>query len=361
MSNNASLSAAKRRRGGVPPPMSQPPGGGGGGPPNGPMMGGGGGPGNLPPGLPPNFRQLPPQVQQQMIRQLQQRNMAQAAHTAGPPAPMGANKPNTPVNNSFNAPGGIPPRAGDTNGPYMVNSVLHNRATIEVNGLHIRDLPMTSTGLPCLPSGAPLPPNVLFKLHHDELLNQDASLNEYSNKLQLLTNRVDKIDRMGSGGGANGNSDANTSYENDSKANISYDTIIDNGDFISRVVDNILTNTNLSEIINQIEPLQKENESLRSLLNSQQTTLNELSGLVMKLINNGLPTYGTKVSNTTTLNEYESVGLNMESYENGDMSGSVYNSEEVTTGTIGEAEGEGQPAEAEVEEDEDAGDDSIES
>jgi hypothetical protein len=166
---------------------------------------------------------------------------------------------------------------------------------------------------------------------------------------------------MGSGGGANGNSDANTSYENDSKANISYDTIIDNGDFISRVVDNILTNTNLSEIINQIEPLQKENESLRSLLNSQQTTLNELSGLVMKLINNGLPTYGTKVSNTTTLNEYESVGLNMESYENGDMSGSVYNSEEVTTGTIGEAEGEGQPAEAEVEEDEDAGDDSIES
>ena len=78
MSNNASLSAAKRRRGGVPPPMSQPPGGGG------------GGPGNLPPGLPPNFRQLPPQVQQQMIRQLQQRNMAQAAHAAGPPAPMAA-------------------------------------------------------------------------------------------------------------------------------------------------------------------------------------------------------------------------------------------------------------------------------
>ena len=366
MSNNASLSAAKRRRGGVPPPMSQPPGGGG-GPPNGPMMGGGGGgPGNLPPGLPPNFRQLPPQVQQQMIRQLQQRNMAQAAHAAGPPAPMAANKPNTPVNNSFNAPGGVPPRTGDTSGPYMVNSVLHNRATIEVNGLHIRDLPMTSTGLPCLPSGAPLPPNVLFKLHHDELLNQDATLNEYSNKLQLLTNRVDKIDRMGgggggSGGGGNGNSN--------SDANISYDTIIDNGDFISRVVDNILTNTNLSEIINQIEPLQKENESLRSLLNSQQTTLNELSGLVMKLINNGLPTYGTTVSNSSTLNGYDnsnefgSVGLNMETYETGDMSGSVYNSEEVTTGTVGEGEGDGQQAEAEAEgeEDEDAGDDSIES
>ena len=59
----------------------------------------------------------------------------------------------------------------------------------------------------------------------------------------------------------------------------------------------ILTNTNLSDIINQIEPLQKENEALRGLLNSQQTTLNELSGLVMKLLNNGLPTYGSNNAN----------------------------------------------------------------
>ena len=51
-----------------------------------------------------------------------------------------------------------------------------------VNGIHIRDLPISSAGLPCLPSGAALPPNVLFKLHHDELLNMDAILNEHSNK-----------------------------------------------------------------------------------------------------------------------------------------------------------------------------------
>ena len=67
--------------------------------------------------------------------------------------------------------------------------------------------------------------------------------------------------------------------------------IVNNSDFITKILDNILTNTNLSDIINQIEPLQKENESLRSLLNSQQTTLNELSGLVMKLLANGLPSY----------------------------------------------------------------------
>jgi hypothetical protein len=59
----------------------------------------------------------------------------------------------------------------------------------------------------------------------------------------------------------------------------------------------------LSDIINQIEPLQKENESLRALLNSQQTTLNELSGLVMKLLSNGLPSYSSYSNNENTLTD----------------------------------------------------------
>lgn len=280
MSNNASLSAAKRRRGGGPPPsplLSNPPG-----------QGGGGG-GNLPPGLPPNFRQLPPQVQQQMLRQMQQRGPPPSSqpHNQGiAPSPrintpIQAHAP-TPVH--LNKQMSIPPNAmggsiGGANGPYSVNSVIHNRATVEVSGLHIRDLPMTSTGLPCLPSGAPLPPNVLFKLHHDELLNQDATLNEYSNRLQMLTNRVDRIDKAGDGEGGAAMS----------TTDISYESIIEDSNFISKVVDNILTNTNLSDIINQIEPLQKENEALRVLLNSQQKTLNELSGLVMKLLTKGVP------------------------------------------------------------------------
>jgi hypothetical protein len=170
------------------------------------------------------------------------------------------------------------------NGPYVVNSVLHNRAISEVDGIHIRDLPMSSAGLPCLPSGAALPPNILFKLHHDELLNQDATINEYSNLLQMLTNRVDKIER----GGASAPSSSSNSV---SQENTSTDmnSLAGNTDFIAKVLDNILTNTNLSDIINQIEPLQKENESLRALIHSQQATLNELSTLVMKLINGSLP------------------------------------------------------------------------
>jgi len=286
MSNSASISAAKKRRGGVP----------GMGP--GPGQGQGQGM-SLPPGLPPNFRQLPPQIQQQLFQQLQQRAAAAAAAAAksGPPPPQQHSMPPAPQQTRIPTPG---PGNNTINvaGPYTVNPVIHNRAMAEVDGIHIRDLPISSSGLPCLPSGAALPPNVLFKLHHDELLNMDAVLNEHSNRIQMLANRIDK------GPHSNGNTGSGSGSDNGNKksdnGDFSYDTLVNNTDFITKLLDNILTNTNLSDIINQIEPLQKENESLRSLLNSQQTTLNELSGLVMKLLANGLPSYNNGEYENTT-------------------------------------------------------------
>ena len=168
----------------------------------------------------------------------------------------------------------MPPQVSG-NGPYVVNSVLHNRAISEIDGIHIRDLPMSAAGLPCLPSGAALPPNILFKLHHDELLNQDATMNEHSNRLQMLTNRLDKIERGGVVASSGTSSHVSPS-DTQGQSNVDTNSLANNTDFIAKILDNILTNTNLSDIINQIEPLQKENESLRTLINSQQTTLNEL-------------------------------------------------------------------------------------
>ena len=302
MSNSASLSAAKRRRTNVPQvgqpqsyqqpqPQQQIQGP--------PQMGG-----NLPPGLPPNFRQMPPQLQQQILRQMQQRMMQaqqqqlqQQQQQHIPTIPK--NIPVAMSSNSMNEK--MPPQVSGA-GPYVVNSVLHNRAISETDGIHIRDLPMSAAGLPCLPSGAALPPNILFKLHHDELLNQDAMINDYSNRLQMLTNRVDKIERGGGGGNSSSTSTQNpvSNFYSSSDSDLSNDVIglASNTDFIAKVLDNILTNTNLSDIINQIEPLQKENESLRTLIHSQQTTLNELSTLVMKLINGSLPQQGHSMPHT---------------------------------------------------------------
>ncbi len=322
MSNSASISAAKKRRGGVP----------GMGP--GPGQGRGQGM-SLPPGLPPNFRQLPPQIQQQLFQQLQQRAAAAAAAKSGPPPPPQQHSmPPAPQQTRIPTPGpGTGPGSNTINvaGPYTVNPVIHNRAMAEVDGIHIRDLPISSSGLPCLPSGAALPPNVLFKLHHDELLNMDAVLNEHSNRIQMLANRLDK----GTPSNGNTGSGSDNGSKKSDHSDFSYDTLVNNTDFITKLLDNILTNTNLSDIINQIEPLQKENESLRSLLNSQQTTLNELSGLVMKLLANGLPSYNnceydnTPSDNTTSDNTGPDIGANVYNphigdYNEHDMSKSSY-------------------------------------
>lgn len=314
MSNSASISAAKKRRGGGPPPM----GGGGPGQGQGQAMGM---PPGLPPGLPPNFRQLPPHIQQQLFMQLQQRAAAAAAAAKSAPGPQ-QSMPPAPIQTRVPTPGQGGGSMPNTQGPYTVNNVIHNRAMAEVNGVHIRDLPISAAGLPCSPSGAGLPPNVLFKLHHDELLHMDAVLNEHSNRIQMLSNRLDK----GAGAGS-------VSYNGDdtSSRNITeYDSLVNNTAFITKLLDNILTNTNLSDIINQIEPLQKENESLRALLNSQQTTLNELSGLVMKLLANGLPSYSSYSNNETneTSENIENIENRVyDSYDNTLMNGasSVYN------------------------------------
>jgi len=53
--------------------------------------------------------------------------------------------------------------------------------------------------------------------------------------------------------------------------------------FITGVVDNIMENSNLSEIIEQIDVVQTENRELRDLLHAQQKTINEMNIMLLKL------------------------------------------------------------------------------
>ena len=54
-------------------------------------------------------------------------------------------------------------------------------------------------------------------------------------------------------------------------------------DFINGIVDNIMTNSNLSEIIEQIDVVQNENRELRELLDAQQKTIHEMNAMLLKL------------------------------------------------------------------------------
>lgn len=59
-------------------------------------------------------------------------------------------------------------------------------------------------------------------------------------------------------------------------------------DFVSGIVDNIMNNSNLSEIIEQIDTVQAENRELRDLLHAQQKTINEMNIMLLKLISQSL-------------------------------------------------------------------------
>jgi len=59
-------------------------------------------------------------------------------------------------------------------------------------------------------------------------------------------------------------------------------------DFVSGIVDNIMTNSNLSEIIEQIDIVQTETRELRELLHAQQKTINEMNIMLLKLISQSL-------------------------------------------------------------------------
>ena len=54
-------------------------------------------------------------------------------------------------------------------------------------------------------------------------------------------------------------------------------------DFINGIVDNIMTNSNLSEIIEQIDVVQNDNRELRELLDAQQKAINEMNVMLLKL------------------------------------------------------------------------------
>ena len=54
-------------------------------------------------------------------------------------------------------------------------------------------------------------------------------------------------------------------------------------EFVGGIVDNIMNNSNLSEIIEQIDTLQSENRELRELLHAQQKTINEMNIILLKL------------------------------------------------------------------------------
>jgi len=60
--------------------------------------------------------------------------------------------------------------------------------------------------------------------------------------------------------------------------------LVSDPEFVNGIVDNIMNNSNLSEIIEQIDVVQTENRELRELLYAQQKTINEMNFMLLKML-----------------------------------------------------------------------------
>lgn len=142
-------------------------------------------------------------------------------------------------------------------------------------------------------AGGP-PPIMVLKGHDDKLKDHEGAINDVSNRLNHLNSRLDKLEEDfnqffdGENTALEGQEASSNAgggmLDDQAYAELCTD-LIDNRDFMSGIVDKIVNDTNLSEVIKQIEPVVVENRELRSLIHSQQEMLNHMSSLLYKLLN----------------------------------------------------------------------------
>ena len=103
------------------------------------------------------------------------------------------------------------------------------------------------------------------------LFQQSQSIDEIKNRLNCIESGSPSVV------GVNNNTITLDDIENIKPA------LMSDPEFVGGIVDNIMNNSNLSEIIEQIDTLQSENRELRELLHAQQKTINEMNIILLKL------------------------------------------------------------------------------
>jgi len=111
----------------------------------------------------------------------------------------------------------------------------------------------------------------------------DTILFQQSQSIDEIKNRLNCIEGVGSHGVG-----VDTVITLDDIDNIK-PALMNDSEFVNGIVDNIMTNSNLSEIIEQVDTVQAENRELRELLYAQQKTINEMNIMLLKLLSQTLP------------------------------------------------------------------------
>jgi hypothetical protein len=103
----------------------------------------------------------------------------------------------------------------------------------------------------------------------------DTLLFQHGQSIDEIKNRLNCIE---TGSGSEFVSGTNEVVEEFSKS-----ALMSDPEFVNGIVDNIMTNSNLADIIEQIDAVQSENQELRELFYAQQKTINEMNLMMLKL------------------------------------------------------------------------------
>jgi hypothetical protein len=108
----------------------------------------------------------------------------------------------------------------------------------------------------------------------------DTLLFQHGQSIDEIKNRLNCIETGSGSGSGHGFASGDGSNE---AGGVSKTELMSDPEFVNGIVDNIMTNSNLSDIIEQIDAVQSENRELKELMYTQQKTINEMNIMLLKL------------------------------------------------------------------------------
>jgi hypothetical protein len=160
-----------------------------------------------------------------------------------------------------------------------------------------------------------LAPTIILRNHDLDIIKLQGQHNDMSNQLTHLTTIMNRTSASASASASASTSNVSSTGTNFSTNDISNTTtnssallsdqamamemeeheiifdeavinkITENPGFISNTVNHIMQNTNLSDMLSQVEIIKTENRELRSILNSQHEMMNAMNSLLFTLLN----------------------------------------------------------------------------
>ena len=128
--------------------------------------------------------------------------------------------------------------------------------------------------------GIPLHPLIMFQTHDNKLNEHDLMINDCFDQLKEIETRLVVVESSGGGNHPVVTAEPPTSS---GTAATDLNELMNDGVFINGIVDNIMTTTNFSSIVENIIPLKEENEMLKRRISDQEAKSDQMHMFIQHL------------------------------------------------------------------------------